>query len=60
MPWDDRVPKQDVLPWLKQAVIDYETEYYRPSAHYLMLFKGAAQEIVRLREKLQQLTAVDN
>lgn len=52
MPWDDPVPKQDVLPWLQQAVIDWETECYRPSAHYLMLFRGAAQEIVRLRKEL--------
>lgn len=56
MPWDDPVPKQDVLPWLQQAVIDWETECgYRPMAHYVMLFRGAAQEIVRLRKELLEL-----
>lgn len=57
MPWDDPVPRQDVLPWLQQAVLDWETGSYRPTAHYLSVFKGAAQEIVRLRKKIEELEA---
>lgn len=42
-------PKGDVLPWLDEAITDYERETYRPSAHYLKLFKGAANTIRELR-----------
>lgn len=49
-------PTQDVLPWLGQAILDYETECYRPRAHYLRLFKGAEAEIKRLRARPNLMT----
>ena len=40
---------QDVLPWLDEAVTDWEAGLYRSDLHYVKLFKGAAREIRRLR-----------
>lgn len=49
------IPKEDVLPWIQQAVIDYREATLRPAKHYELVFRGAAEEIKRLREKKQEL-----
>jgi hypothetical protein len=43
--------RQDVLPWLEQAILDYAHQTYRPTAHYRALFAGARDEITRLRRQ---------
>lgn len=49
---------QDVLPWLDQAAIDFVSHCYRPTRHYIQLFKDAAAEIRKLRAASKPPTCV--
>ena len=50
---------QDVLPWLDEAVLDWEVnKTYRPDSHYILLFKGAANTIRKLRAELAEKKAL--
>jgi hypothetical protein len=46
----------ELVDWLKQAVMDYETQTYRPSAHYLLLFQRSIAAIAELRAEVVEVT----